>query len=163
MKTALSDSRWTGTGWALALAATLVLLIPAVLPPVVGPGARALLHLAFDPLCHQLADRSFAVGGVPFAVCHRCTGIFAGLVLGVLLLPVLREQLPAFARRERVWLLAAVLPVLLDWGGDVLGLWANTVGTRVVTGLWFGLVAGLLFARALALRPVHGGAAAASA
>ncbi|MEM1042578.1 MAG: DUF2085 domain-containing protein [Bacteroidota bacterium] len=156
MKSALSKptpgDRWSGAGWALALAAVLVLLVPAVLPPFVGPGVRAVLHAAFDPFCHQLADRSFAVGGVPLALCHRCTGVVAGLALGALALPGLRRWLAGFARYEGLWVLVAVVPAALDWGGGVLGLWANTVGSRFATGLWFGLVIGVLFARALAVR-----------
>jgi uncharacterized membrane protein len=49
-------------------------------------------------------------------------------------------------------LLAAVLPAVIDWGGDVLGVWSNTVGTRVVTGLWLGVIVGVVFARSLAFR-----------
>ncbi len=142
--------------------AVLALMVPAVLPPFVGTGTQALLHTAFDPLCHQLVSRSFVIDGVPFAVCYRCTGIFLGLVFGVLALPLLRNRLVDFAHQERLWVLAAMLPAAVDWGGDVLGLWANTVGTRFVTGLWFGVVAGVLFARALARRPAHEAAAESS-
>ncbi len=157
----LSAAQWSGAGWALALAAVLVLLVGAALPPFVGPEVRGVLRAGFGPLCHQLPERSFAVGGVPFAVCHRCTGIVAGLAAGVLLLPLtrvpeVRARAAPFAgarfAEERVWLLAAVLPAALDWSGDLLGLWVNTAGTRVATGAWFGLVVGLVFARALALR-----------
>ncbi len=154
MKSALSDARWSGAGWALALAATLALLVAAVLPPFVGPALDGALHAGFSLVCHQLPERSFAVGGVSFAVCHRCTGIFAGLVLGALALPALRGRVD-LSTGERWWVLAAVLPAALDWGGDVLGLWTNTAGTRVATGLWFGVVAGVLFARALAVRPAR--------
>lgn len=151
MKSALSDTTWSRAGWALALAATLTLLVGAVLPPFVGPAA-AVLRAGFAPLCHQLAERSFAVGGVPFAVCHRCAGIYVGLALGVLALPALRDRASAWARHDRWLLLAAVLPVAIDWTGDVLGLWANTATVRVVTGVWFGLVAGFIFARSVSIR-----------
>ncbi|MEP0545879.1 MAG: DUF2085 domain-containing protein [Rhodothermales bacterium] len=151
MKSALSDTKWSAAAWALALAATLTLLVGAVLPPFVG-SAAAVLRAGFAPLCHQLAERSFAVGGVPFAVCHRCTGIYLGLALGVLALPALRDRANAWARYDRWLLLAATLPAAIDWTGDVLGLWTNTVAVRVVTGVWFGVAAGFVFARSVSAR-----------
>jgi len=152
MKSALSHTKWSRVGWALALAGTLVLLVGAVLPPFVGPGAEHALRVGFQHLCHQLPARSFEVGGVPLAVCHRCVGIYAGLVGGVLSLPAIRNTAAQWIEHDRWVLLAAVLPATLDWGGDVLGLWSNTVGTRVATGLWFGVLVGVVFARSLALR-----------
>ena len=152
MKSALSHTTWSRVGWALALGGTLVLLVGAVLPPFVGPGAEHALRVGFQHLCHQLPGRSFEVGGVPLAVCHRCVGIYVGLVTGALLLPVILNTAARWVEHDRWVLLAAVLPVTLDWGGDVLGLWSNTVGTRVGTGLWLGVVVGVVFARSLALR-----------
>ena len=152
MKSALSDATWSRAGWTLALAATLVLLVGAVLPPFVGPGAELALRTAFHPLCHQLPSRSFSVAGTLLAVCHRCTGIYLGFVAGALLLPPLRDRARGWARHDRWVLLAAVLPATLDWGGDVVGWWSNTVGARVATGLWLGLLVGFVFARSLAIR-----------
>ncbi len=159
MKSALSDSTWRPAAWAAALVATLILLVGAVLPPFVGPGWEAVLRVGFGTLCHQFPARSFTADGIPFAVCHRCTGIYAGLVLGALALPALRSRAHAWAQHDRWLLLAAVVPLLLDWGIDVLGIWTNTVGTRISTGLWFGLVAGFIFARSVSIRaasPVAG-------
>jgi uncharacterized membrane protein len=164
MKSALSNTAWpdntvwSRAGWALAAAAVLGLLVAALLPPFVGPEAGAMLDGAFRHLCHQLPGRSFAVGGTPLAVCHRCTGIYAGLAGGALLFPFVRTAARRWMRHDRGVLLAAVLPATLDWGADVLGLWGNTVGTRVGTGLWLGLVVGVVFARSLSLRPKPEGA-----
>lgn len=163
MKSALSDGRWSSVGWALAVAAMLVLTVGALLPPVVGPGLEHAVRTGFQRLCHQLPGRSFSVDGVPLAVCHRCVGVYVGLLLGTLALPFVRTQAQRWARHDRWALLAAVLPATFDWGGDVLGLWSNTVGTRVATGLWLGIVVGLVFARSLALWPSRDVASQASA
>lgn len=157
MKSALSHTMWSRAGWALALAATLVLLLGALLPPFVGPAAEVAIRRGFQHLCHQLPARSFSVDGTPLAVCHRCVGTYAGLVAGAIALPALKAQARRWAQHDRWVLLAAVLPATFDWGGDVLGLWTNTVGTRTVTGLWLGVVVGMVFARSLALRRISDG------
>lgn len=146
---------WSRSAWALAFAGTLVLLIGVVLPPFVGPGLRVPLMTGFHTLCHQLPDRSFHADGIQLAVCHRCTGIYLGLVFGVTLVPLLGFRAPSGARWEGAVLLVAILPAALDWGGDVFGLWTNTVVTRVGTGAWFGLLAGYVLAHAVAKRPAE--------
>jgi len=42
--------------------------------------------------CHQMESRSFFLAGCQFPLCARCTGIFAGYIIGVL----------AFIRRFRI-------------------------------------------------------------
>jgi uncharacterized membrane protein len=138
-----------------AVAAAVVALAAA--PPLVPPGPRGLLMALFDPACHQLPARSFAVGGVPFALCQRCTGIVAGLALGALFAPLAlrragRWGLPALA--------VAALPPLADWGLGVLGVWANTPASRALTGLAFGLAAGVALVEAAASGAAASGAAA---
>ncbi len=39
----------------------------------------------------------------------------------------------------------------IDWAIDATGIWANIPSSRVATGLVFGVVAGYVFARALAI------------
>ena len=142
---AFRSGRWLST----VLACTLVLVL-AVLPPFVGPGWReALLH-GFHGVCHQLPERSFQFGGVPFALCHRCFGIVTGLVLGVAALPLLwRLRMP----RPAVLLFMTALPMTLDWMLGASGLWANTPISRVLTGVLFGLAAGWVLARAVVMSP----------
>jgi len=43
-----------------------------------------LVRAGGSTLCHQDAGRSFAIQGVPLAVCSRCTGLYVGGVLGLL-------------------------------------------------------------------------------
>ena len=161
MKSPLSAEIWNRTAWGVALAATLVLFVAVLLPPLLPPVGRATLMEGFHLLCHQIPERSFALGGVSLAVCHRCTGIYLGLVLGVLALPALPLRRIVDKRFEGLVLLVAVVPAAIDWGGDVAGLWTNTVMTRVATGLWFGVLAGYLFARAVSRRPERSGLATA--
>ncbi len=47
----------------------------------------------------------------------------------------------------------ALLPPALDWGLPLVHLWHNTPFSRTLTGLWFGLGAGLLLAATLRYAP----------
>lgn len=158
MKSVLSDppmpTRIHPRAWAAALAATAVLLAAVLAPPFLSPIVRAPLVAGFHVLCHQLPERSFFLDGVQLAACHRCTGIYAGLVLGVLELLLWRPG--AWGKgAEGLALLVAVTPAALDWSGEALGLWPGSAASRVATGLWFGAIAGFLFARAVAVRRVR--------
>jgi hypothetical protein len=78
-------------------------------------------------------------------------GIYAGLVLGALALP-LSGRADGWIDAQAKWLLLASLAIMaVDWAGPVVGYWDNTWASRVATGGLFGVVAGYLFARALAL------------
>jgi len=137
--------------WSFAVLACAVVLVLAVLPPFVGPGFRHALMQGFDLTCHQIPDRSFQIGGISFALCHRCTSVVAGLVIGSLAVGLFRKLDGHFGRHLRLILLLSILPMLVDWGIDVLGVWTNTPFSRVAAGLVFGVVAGYAFARALAV------------
>lgn len=52
--------------------------------------ASAMITLFFSPICHQAANRSFQIYGHPLAVCARCTGIYGGFLIGVILYPFIR-------------------------------------------------------------------------
>ncbi len=144
--------------WGVTLAATVLVLALAVAPPWLPEGVRAVVHDGFSAVCHQMASRSFHAHGVAFAVCHRCTGIYAGLVVGVLAWPLVRtwgER--TLAPRVPLALGLATLPLSIDWALGFFGLWENTPPSQATTGAVFGVVAGLLLARGLAggLRRVH--------
>lgn len=131
-------------GWLLALATGLGLVSLATLPPFVGETARAYLMQGFEMVCHQLPGRSPHIDGVQLAVCHRCYGIYWGLPVASFLYLALKGR--RLDRRVAPLILGlSILPMILDWGGDVFGLFTNSAGSRIVTGLLFGVVAGLFF------------------
>lgn len=139
--------------WSYAVVACALLLLLAVLPPFVGPGFRHALMRGFDLTCHQIPERSFQIGGIPIALCQRCTGVVVGLVVGSLAVAALRDSDRPFIRNARLFLVLSLLPMIIDWSLDAFGIWANVPFSRVATGLVFGCVAGYTFARALAVRP----------
>ena len=116
-------------GW-LALVAA-----PALTAPF-GPAARLLgdvARLLLHPLCHQIAERSFALFGSAFAACHRCTGLYAGFTLGVALWPCLPALAGRLAARP-AWVLAGVVPLVADVLLGYLPAFGNTPVSRFATG-----------------------------
>ena len=137
--------------WGAALAVTTAVLGLVVAPPWLPEAVRTVVHEGFAVLCHQMPSRSFHAHGVAFAVCHRCTGIYAGLVVGVLVWPLVRHWVErTIGPRVRLVLGLAVAPLGVDWALGFFGLWSNTPASQAATGAVFGVVAGLLLARGLA-------------
>ncbi len=138
------------TGWTVALAAALSIVGVAVLPPFVAEAVREPIMHAFAGVCHQLPGRSAHVGGVPLAVCDRCLGIYSGVVLGIMALPVIPRAAEYMHRRAGLVLVAALVPLALDWVGPVFDAWPNMPWSRAATGLLLGGAAGVLVGRAAA-------------
>jgi uncharacterized membrane protein len=122
-------------------AAASVILLGASSPPFLPAEGRALVMHAFAPVCHQLPGRSPVLDGVQLAVCDRCLGIYAGVVLGVLTLAGGRRLWARLRGVGRFVLLGSLVPLALDWAGPLLGLWPNGPLSRAATGLLFGAVA----------------------
>lgn len=132
----------------LAVGAALLLVAGALAPPFLEEGARHLVRQAFAPVCHQMPGRSFAIGGVPLAVGHRCFGIYAGVLAGTLAWPLLSAPFQQkVGRRAGGLLVIAGVPAALDWGLGLVDWWANTTLTQTATGALLGVALGLLLAR----------------
>lgn len=142
----MARARSLTVGWTVALGAVATLAVLAALPPVVGGDVGAALHHAFAAVCHQIPERSPHLAGGPIALCHRCSGVLAGLLAGLALAPALgaawRSEIQA--RPQGRWLVAALVPTAVDWGVGALGVWANTPWSRTSTGALFGVAAGVL-------------------
>jgi uncharacterized membrane protein len=119
-------------GWLLATAAAPFLMAR-------GSKSAPLVYAVFSPLCHQDPGRCFRLAGFPLAVCARCTGVYFGFVLGLLLWPFAgrpsRPRLPS-ARA----FLAATLPIALDGAGNAFGIWASPPGLRFAVGAVWGIL-----------------------
>ena len=134
--------------WRLLVAAVLSLpCITIVGAPMLASQAHfapaSFIYLIFSNVCHQIPDRSFIVAGFPLAICHRCSGIYLGLMLGSLFKnPFLHHS----AEIRRVWVLASIVPLLIDALLPVVGIWTGSPASRFLTGLLFGtMLSALLF------------------
>jgi uncharacterized membrane protein len=125
-------------GGSLAL---MVIIIGAPLALAAGHGAlAATIYHAFSHVCHQLPERSFFIKGHSFAVCARCTGIYAGFAVATVLFPLARSlrQTEAPARK---WLFIAAAPLAIDFAIEFSGIGHNTHSSRLFTGAMLGGVA----------------------
>jgi len=92
-------------------------------------GWNSLLYAFFTSICHQETVRSFHFAGYPLTVCARCTGLYIGFLIGLLVLPHLRTVSCRLAKRPRI-ILIFLAPMALDLMFPSL----NTHWTRFITG-----------------------------
>lgn len=129
--------------------AYLLLLIPALLwcagfllLPLAGTAGDALAGHVYGRVCHQLEDRSFGWGMVPWAVCIRCSSIYLAFAVTMIVVPLVR-------RLERwtpmaPWVFAAwLIPAFLDAVLSFSGLHPADTTTRWLTGSLAGVGLGL--------------------
>lgn len=87
--------------------------------------------------CHQLPERSFFYHGKQFPVCSRCTGLFVGYAISVFMAVLGIRILLAIN-------LLLLIPILVDWLMQYLGVLASNNMRRLITGIiggtgWMGL------------------------
>lgn len=111
------------------------------------PAAAATIYFSFSFFCHQIPDRSFMISHYPLAVCHRCFGIYLGFFLGAFFE---NRWMHSSVKLCRAFVLAAVLPMGIDFSLEFGGLWSSAPGFRFVTGLVFGCLISPLLVRGLA-------------
>jgi len=92
---------------------------------------------AFNGLfCHQLPDRTFSVFGEKMACCQRCAAIYGSILIVGLFFAFVRGRI---ARPRISDLLMLSMPMLVDGGAQLLGIWESTALTRVISGSMFGM------------------------
>jgi uncharacterized membrane protein len=102
----------------------------------------AFIYLVFSDVCHQIPERSFILAGFPFAVCHRCSGIYLGFIAGSLI------KNPFIYRSRgirRYWILASIAPLVLDVALPFAGIVESIPLSRFLTGFLFGTMLSSLF------------------
>jgi uncharacterized membrane protein len=138
--------------WSLGLLCALLLLGLIVAAPWANAHGyyafASTLYRGFGFVCHQIPSRSFEFEGHPFAVCARCTGIYAGFVLGFMLYPLVRQWQSAWMP-ARLWLFIAAVPITIDFALGFFNIWENTHLSRLLTGAFFGAVCAFFVAPAL--------------
>ncbi len=119
--------------WLALLGAAVVFVsLPIVAPAAASRGSSlaAWIYLAFDPLCHQISERSFHLDGHAFAVCHRCFGLYVGAVIGLIVVPFWTSGRNYILEQPRR-ILIFIVPLALDWALVDL----NQPSTRFLSGM----------------------------
>lgn len=96
-----------------------------------------ILYALFSRVCHQDSARSFFLCSEPVGVCYRCSAIYFGFFIGMIILPVVQIFLRRFVP-GRVFFAIIFLPMTIDVLLNVAGIHGSTVATRIGTGLVFG-------------------------
>lgn len=99
--------------------------------------AASLSYQFFSRVCHQLDSHSFHLAGFKFAVCIRCTSIYASFFLGLFFFPKIKRTKIVNVHPARVLILSLV-PVGIDVALATFGIHESTTATRGITGLIFG-------------------------
>ncbi len=122
--------------YAALLLGTLVWCAGIVAAPVFNIAA---LYDFYHRICHQLGSHSLHIADESLGVCARCTAIYFGFLLGVLVYPIMRNvsstRLPS-----RVLMIGAAVPMLVDVVAGLAGVHTVTITTRLITGGMFGVV-----------------------
>jgi len=87
-------------------------------------------------LCHHQASRCFSGTDGPWAVCARCSGLYFGWLLPLVLGPVLKSRIyqSLFLRLATGLFLFAVVSALLERSG----IFTTTNATRAILGIPLG-------------------------
>jgi len=108
----------------------------------------------FSWLCHQDPTRSFDFMGAQMAVCSRCLGIYSSFSVGIYFLwfiKIVGYQLSyPFMRKV---LLASIVMNGLDILSNALNIWTNTLYSRLLMGILFGLAAALILGSVGTIKP----------
>ena len=84
--------------------------------------------------CHQMPERSFFLGSYQFPLCARCTGIMAGRLLAILLLPFFLFPL----KTALLVLPVLMLPLPIDGLTQRFTKYRSNNLKRVITGILWG-------------------------
>lgn len=97
----------------------------------IANGASVRWRLLFRVLCHGIERRSLTMFDAAMPICARCTGIYIGLLAGVvafMIFPLIEERI------MRMTMYAAALPMALDGMTQAFGLRESTNPLRLITG-----------------------------
>lgn len=119
----------------------------------IAHGAPAGWRIPFRIFCHGIPDRCLLLWGVPMPICARCTAIYIGLFVGLIVfaaMPWMREEV------LRIVMYAAVLPLAVDGITQLIHLRESTNALRFGTGLMAGLTFGMWVLSAIEKPERHG-------
>src|SRR5260370_3739331 len=97
-------------GGTIVFASSAMLLLSIVCTWAIAHGASIRWRSAFLLFCHGIPSRCLTIWNVPMPICARCTAIYAGMLISVLVFAVM-PRLPEMV--ARVTLIAATAAIAL--------------------------------------------------
>ena len=135
-----------GKGYALILGLTALWCLAFTCVPFLAKGNTTMQILSagmacfFSPICHQVPERSFYIAGQPLAVCMRCTAIYGGFLLGVIVYPYIRG-FHAMRMPPKSILLLGTVPTVCEYILFHLIWRLDLPWLRIIAGLILGITA----------------------
>lgn len=114
-----------------------------ILPPFIKsflPDISNLIYSSFHHICHQYESRSIFINNEKLAVCARCSGIYMGFFVGLLLLKYFKVTIEKFL----LFFLIASLPLMIDVSFNFLSIYTSNITTRTISGLIFGILSSIV-------------------
>lgn len=118
----------------------LILAAASLCSWAISQGASMQWRALFRIMCHGRVDRCFELFSTPMPICARCTGIYLGLLAGLVLFPFMRWLRE---RTMRTVAFIAIVPLGLDGVTQLLGFRESVNPLRIATGVIAGLAFGL--------------------
>jgi uncharacterized membrane protein len=101
-------------------------------------------HIFFEFLCHQDPERSYSIAGVSMAVCSRSLGIYSAFALGIIGSPLF-ERVLSISKMTRLRIVIGAIAInTIDFLGNAIGFWVNSLDSRFILGTLFGLSIAIL-------------------
>ena len=91
------------------------------------------------PFCHHRPERTFKIKKYYFPVCSRCTGLYLGFFVSIILLSLVN-----FSHTNILMVFLMLIPCGVDGASQLLGLRESTNSLRFLTGLIAGIGLGML-------------------
>jgi uncharacterized membrane protein len=99
------------------------------------------LYFLYQPVCHQMADRSVLIDYIPMAVCVRCFAAY----LGGWLLSIFYLKYKKITMWPTSIYLTLLIPFIFDFLLEKIHLYSNIGLVRFGTGMLLGIVIFQLF------------------
>ena len=93
------------------------------------------MYFFFEPVCHQIPERSILLYSESMTVCTRCFAIYFGAFIFLILIIVQKKRYYI----NPSWMIFFSLPTVIDFVLEKFGLYVNIPIIRVITGLIFGV------------------------
>jgi len=91
-------------------------------------------------VCHQIQERTLIIDKVLLPICARDTGIYIGVIIGIVFLAIRRRLDADWPPKvgHALILILMMMPMMLDGATSYLGLRHSDNLTRLITGGFFG-------------------------